>query len=160
MTRDVGIVLVIFGISLFLLSMTFTRPRTVIDTAFSLESGEKYPTDYFPPRDCVLKGKVSVEGEGINLTVAGPDYSLNVFVDSYFNFTIDRAYGWDHVYFFAFDNTDGDAENHVEFVLEESNIYPFVACPSLLGSFLLLPLGFILILRGSHPRKKETNRSD
>ena len=167
----VGLVLLILGISLLLLSfVNFTRTHTVIETAFSLEPGEKYgPRHYFPPEDCVLKGKVSVEGEGINLTVQGLGYETkNVFVDSYFNFTIDPAYGWDYVYFFTFDNTDGDAESHLEFVLEETlteppirgflrswRLPPILWIFSLLGSFLLLYIGFTLTVRSLVSRKKK-----
>jgi hypothetical protein len=173
MKRLVGLVLLVLGISLLLLSLVnFTRTHTVIDTTFSLESGEKYgPRHYFPPKDCVLKGKVSVEGEGINLTFGPSGYSFeNVFVDSYFNFTIDPAYGWDIAYFFTFDNTDGDAESHLEFVLEETlteppiqgflrswRLPPTLWMFSLFGSFLLLIIGFSLILGGLiQGRRKRT----
>jgi len=180
----VGLVLLILGISLLLLSfLNFTRTHTVIDTAFSLEPGEKYGprrgedrtgTRYYPPRDCVLKGKVSVEGEGIYVTVQGLGYEIkNIFVDSYFNFTIDPAYGWDHIYFFTFDNTDGDAESHVEFVLDEtltgSPIQLFLwssGLPMMWWSFgifigipLLLFIGFILTFGSLLSKKKEKNRS-
>jgi len=159
--RVEGLVLLILGISLLLLSfVNFTRTYAVIDTAFSLEPGEKYGPRYYPPSDCVLKGRVSVEGEGINLTVQGLGYEIkNVFVDSYFNFTIDPAYGWDSIYLFTFDNTNGDSQSHVEFVLDETlteppirgflrswRLPPILWIFSLLGSFLLLPIGFILIL--------------
>lgn len=128
MKRAVGLVLVILGISLFLLSfVNVSRTNTVIDTAFTVEAGEKYgpmdgrtETRYHPPTDCVLKGKVSVEGEGIFVTVWPWTEIVNVSVHGDFNFTIDPAWGWDHIYLFTFDNTVGDAESHVEFVLEET----------------------------------------
>ncbi|MGD8506923.1 MAG: hypothetical protein PVF15_09725 [Candidatus Bathyarchaeota archaeon] len=177
MKRVVGLFLLILGISLLLLSfLDFSRTDTVIDTAFTLEPGEKFGpredgtgTRYSPPDDCVLKGKVSVEGEGIYVTVQGLGYEIeNIFVDRDFNFTIDPAHGWDHIYFFTFDNTDGDAESHVEFVLEETlteslvwgflrswRPSPILGILGWLGILLLFPVGFILTFGSLFSKKKE-----
>ncbi len=118
------------GIAALLLSfMPISITHTVIDTAFTVEAGEKCgPMDgkpgtrYYPPTDCALTGKVAVEGEGIYFAAYGFFGSgiESTFVDGDFSFTIDPAYGWDHFYWFTFDNTAGNAESHVTFVLEET----------------------------------------
>ncbi len=130
-TRIAGWVVLALGIVALLLSVVpVSRTHTVIDTAFTVEAGEKCgPMDgkpgtrYYPPTDCALTGKVAVEGEGIYFAASllGWDFGIeNVFVDSEFTFIIDPAWGWDHIYCFTFDNTAGDAESHVTFVLEET----------------------------------------
>lgn len=174
MKRAVGLGLLIFGISWLLLSvLTFPITDTVIDTAFILEPGEKYgPREnriwYYTRGIPFLTGKVSVEGEGIYFAGGGPfaDEIKTIFVDSYFNFTIDPVAG--DFYAFTFDNTEGEAESHVEFVLEETltesltwrlivrlwRLSPIFWLSSLLGVLLLLPIGFILAFRSSFSKKK------
>jgi len=177
MKRVVGLVLLILGLSWLLLSvLNFTITDTVVDTAFVLEPGEKYgPMEkgtVFCTRGIpVLTGEVSVEGEGIYFSVQGWDYLFErIFVDSYFNFTIDPANI--DCYFFTFDNSR-NAESHVEFVLEETltesltlrfarslgGYYGTTWISSLLGAFLLLPIAFILTFGSLLSKKKEKSRS-
>lgn len=179
--RTAGLVLIALGIVVLLVSfMHISITNTVIDSAFVLEAGEKYGwhedgargTRYHTPRGTipVLEGKVSVEGEGIYLSVRGIGYNMeNVFVDTYFNFTIDHA-GSDF-YFLTFDNTNGDAESRVEFALYEmltgsplqlflwSSSLPLIVVVFfyLLEVFLracLLPVGCTLIIRDIIRRRR------
>ena len=186
-----GIVVLILGIALLLSCFVdVSRTVTVIDTAFTVEPGENYGTregrtgtHYSPPCDssltrCVLTGKVSVAGESIYFTVYGrnADAIKNVFVDGDFSFTIDPAqgyfnfsippppYGWNHAYVFTFDNTAGDVESNVEFMLDETltestirlflrsigvrrNLLAFYwAISVIIGIFVSLPVACILFL--------------
>jgi len=117
----VGLILLLLGAGLFLSSLLKTTTiYPAIDTSFVIEQGDDEET-YYHTRiwgKSVLKGEVSVEGEGIYLTAIGTNaYEIeNIFIDNYYNFTINPA---DDLYYFTFDNTNGDAESHVDFVLEE-----------------------------------------
>ena len=182
MKRIAGLVLLTLGLSWLLLSvLNFTFTETVIDKAFVLEPGEWYGgmgenrTAYWYRGFEVLKGKVSVEGGGINFT-AGGDFIERaverVFVDSYYNFTIDSRAG--HFCAFGFDNTGGNATSYVKFVLNETSTESLTWrlmvrssagararatqvdwwIFSLLGSLVLLPIGFILTFRSLLSKKK------
>ncbi|MCW4055694.1 MAG: hypothetical protein NWE82_02785 [Candidatus Bathyarchaeota archaeon] len=122
--------------------MNITITDRVIDTTFTLAAGEEYfqwedeelpwwlsGISYYPPIGaCVLKGRVAVAGEGIHVAVHQSSFSCVLpprwreiegsFVDSEFTFTLDPANA--HEYIFTFDNTAGDAENHVAFALDET----------------------------------------
>jgi hypothetical protein len=180
--RVAGLVFLMFGVSWLLLSfLNFTITETVIDKAFVLEPGEwcggwrlENRTWYWYRGFEVLKGKVSVEGEGINFT-AGGDFRRaveRVFVDSYYNFTIDSPAG--HFCAFGFDNTGGNATSHVKFVLNETSTESLTWrlmvrssasasarstqvdwwIFSLFGAFLSLPIGFILTFGSLFSKKK------
>lgn len=176
-----GVVLLILGVSwLLLVVLNFTITETVIDTAFVLEPGEKYggwqnrEMLYLTRGFSVLTGNVSVEGEGINFTVNGPEGGLmeSTFVDSYFNFTIGPPTG--DFYLFTFDNTRGNATSHVKFVLNETftESPTFIFARSLpgysggtfwlfctFGAFASLPIGFILVLWSLLEKRREKNHS-
>ena len=180
MKRIVGLVLLILGLSWLLLSVfNFTITETVIDTAFVLEPGEKYGGEedremvYWTRGFPVLTGNVSVEGEGIYFTVQGHVEGLieRIFVDSYFNFTIGPPTS--DCYWFTFDNTGGNAKSHLKFVLNETltesltlrlilrswRLPSILWIFSLLGAFLLSPIGFILTFGSLLSKKKEESRS-
>jgi len=157
----VGLILLLLGAGLFLSSLVVvTTIYPAIDTSFVIEQGDDEETNYHTRLlgKSVLKGEISVEGEGIYLTAEGTNaYEIkNIFIDNYYNFTINPA---DDLYYFIFDNTNGDAESHVDFVLEEEFTTslawqsPIMLILSLVGIFLLLPIGMILMLWGLVSRK-------
>lgn len=167
----VGLILLLLGAGLFLSSLLKTTTiYPAIDTSFVIEQGETYGSDnegtYYHTRilgKSVLNGEVSVEGEGIYLTAIGTNaYEIeNIFIDNYYNFTINPA---DDLYYFTFDNTNGDAESHVDFVLEEefttslawqspTNLILFLA-----GVFLLLPVGVVLLVISYRSAAKESTQ--
>jgi hypothetical protein len=163
----VGLILLLLGAGLFLSSLLKTTTiYPAIDTSFVVEQGEMYDDEgtYYHTRilgKSVLNGEISVEGEGIYLTAIGTNaYEIeNIFIDNYYNFTVDPA---DDLYYFTFDNTNGDAESHVDFVLEEEFTSlalqsPIMLIRSLVGIFLLLPIGIILILWGITSKKENNN---
>jgi hypothetical protein len=137
--RTAGWVSIGLGAVLVLVSfMNITITDRVIDMAFTVAAGENYSAwegkrllsvpglydgiQYSPRfRACVLKGRVAVAGEGINVAVHelfGHEIEGS-FVDGESIFTIDPANS--HTYYvFTFDNTAGDAESHVAFALDET----------------------------------------
>jgi len=157
----VGLILLLLVAGLFISSLLKTTTiYPAIDTSFVVKQGDNEETGYHTRiwGKSVLNGEVSVEGEGIYLTAIGTNaYEIeNIFIDNYYNFTVDPA---DDLYYFTFDNTNGDAESHVDFVLEEEFTTrlalqsPIMWILSLVGIFLLLPIGIILMLWGLVSRK-------
>ena len=151
------------GASLFLFSLVkVTRIVPAIDASFVVKQGETHGpydegTGYHTNilGKSVLKGQVSVEGEGIYFT--GEGYNIdglkNIFIDNHYNFVIDPA---DDLYTFTFDNTEGTSESLVNFLLKEEYTAilafqsPVMLALGLVGIFLLLPTGLIMFIIGYH----------
>jgi hypothetical protein len=162
----VGLILLLLGAGLFLsLLLKTTTIYPAIDTSFVVKQGDDEETGYHTRiwGKSVLNGEVSVEGESIYLTAIGTNaYEIeNIFIDNYYNFTVDPA---DDLYYFTFDNTNGDAESHIDFVLEEefttslawqslTNRILFLA-----GVFLLLPVGVVLLVISYRSAAKENTQ--
>ena len=162
----IGFFLISLPVALLLLSsIPVTRTDTVIDVSFVLEPGKKYDTAHHTRilGRSVLKGVVSVEGEGINFSKDGALHPL--YVDREYNFTIDPAYD---LYFFNFDNTKGDNKSFVSFLLKEEwtgSRFPLAGIFGWFGVVLLAPVGLIILIisyyRSSHrlvasDRRRET----
>lgn len=144
----VGLLLLLFGSSLFLLSFFgATRSDTVIDVSFALEPGKKQET-YHHTRvlsKSTLTGEVSVKGGGIYFTAYGynTQHLENVYISHNYSFVISPA---DDLYTFIFDNADNNIQSSIGFTLKES----WVAIPLLIISFIslliLVSIGLILIV--------------
>ncbi|NIS83367.1 MAG: hypothetical protein GTO14_24945, partial [Anaerolineales bacterium] len=166
-TRTAAWVVLGVGAVLVLVSfMNVTITHRVVDTAFTLAAGEEYfkwedeelpwwlsgISYYPPPGACALKGQAAVAGEGIHVAVHQSSFSCVLpprwreiegsFVDGEFTFTLDPTNA--HEYIFTFDNTAGDAESHVTFVLDETRTgNPFQL---LMWSSLSLAIRFFFLL--------------
>jgi hypothetical protein len=164
----VGLLLILTGLSLFLISsIPVTRTDEAISTSFTLSPGSKYgPYDegtYYHTRvltKSMLEGEIKVEGDGIRLTASGynAQHISDVYVRGRYSFTISPA---DDQYTFTFDNTGGEAESTVMFSLTEtwtSSHSPLVWILGLMGFLLLVPLG-LATLALTHHRKMLTKNS-
>ena len=167
----VGLILLLLGAGLFLSSLLKTTTiYPTIDTSFVVKQGEMYGPDdegtNYHTRilgKSALKGEVSVEDGGIYLTIEGTNTNelKSIFIDNYYNFTVDPA---DDLYYFTFDNTNGDAESHVDFVLEEEVTTSLAWRSStnwilfLAGVFLLLPVGVVLLVISYRSAAKENTQ--
>lgn len=121
--------------------------NTVIDTSFAVEPGEKrepyeegtyhHTTLWANP---LLKGIVSVEGEGIYLTIneEGRPIYTHVHIDHQYNFTINT--GASQQILFIFDNTEGNTTSFVNFLLKEEYTESISAMGMIFGG----PLSFFL----------------
>jgi hypothetical protein len=107
-----GLALLLFG------SIPITSVEEAIDTAFAVDQSieEYYHTQIFAKS--ALKGEISVEGEGIYLSVNGynSQHLKNVLIREQYILMIDPA---DDLYRFIFNNTEEYTECLVEFRLEE-----------------------------------------
>jgi hypothetical protein len=157
--------MILIGLAILLFSLIpVTSVDEVINTSFKVTSGTKYGpndigTSYHTrigiPILCksVLKGEVIVEGEGIYLTVKfyNTEHLNDIYVKERYSFVIDPA---DDLYVFTFDNTEGNIDSSVKFVLEEIWTRPLtISSPQLfimgiIGFFMFLGgLGFLAIMR-------------
>lgn len=168
MKRLVGLVLLLLGSSLFLLSfLSVTRTDTVVAISFVLEPGEKYgPYEngtYHHTRiisKSTLTGEVLVEGEGVYLTAKGynTQHLKNVFINQNYSFVIDPA---DNQYTFTFDNTGANIQSSIKFTLQEKWMNTFLLIPGFIGLLTLVPAGlvlFIISLRKQPTRVKQCIR--
>lgn len=147
-TLVVGLLLLLFGISLFLWSFSSAmRTDIVIDTSFILEPGETQE-EYHHTRilsKSALTGAVSVEGEGINFTAYffNTQHLEDVYINQNFSFAIDPA---DDLYIFIFDNSRSDGQSSINFTLEESWMAIPLLILSFIGLLVLTPTGLILTI--------------
>lgn len=147
-TLVVGLLLLLLGTSLFLLSFnSATRTDIVIDTSFILEPGETQEEYYHTTilSKSALTGAVSVEGEGINFTVYGYNtrHLTNVYINQNYSLVIDPA---DDLYTFIFDNSRNDSQSSINFTLEESWMAIPLLILSFIGLLVLTPTGLILTI--------------
>ena len=164
MKMVVGLVLLLLGSSLFLLSLSsVTRADIVIEVSFVLGPGEKYGPDedgtYYHTRvisKSTLTGEVVVEGGGINFTSNGynTQHLKNVFVDQNYSFVINPA---DDLYTFTFDHAEGGLQSSIKFTLEERWMEIPLLILGFVGLLMLVPAGLILIIMSL--RKKATKRN-
>ena len=117
---------------LLLLSIPITSSEVVINTSLT-----DRPSNQIGPYDnrtvyhtrvlgrSVLRGEITVEGEGIYLRVNGynTQYLKNISVKERYSFVIDPA---DDQYTFTFDNTEGLNESFINFKLEEIFTRPII----------------------------------
>ncbi len=152
-----GLLLALLGLVLLLTCLIpVTSIEEVINTSFMVSPGTTYGP-YDEGTVChtrihmkildksVLKGDVSVEGEGIYLTVNGynTQHLKSLYVKGQYSFTVDPA---DDLYTFTFDNTRGNAENLVKFILKEAWTRPIaIGSPPL---FIAGLIGFFLLSTG------------
>jgi len=148
-----GSFLTLLGLGVLLVSsIPVTSTEEVINTSFTVSPGGKYgPNDAgtgYHTRifgKSVLKGELTVEGEGIYLDVGfyNTEHLRNIYVKGRYAFVIDPA---DDLYVFTFDNTRGKTESLVRFRLEEVWTRPMA-----LGSpplFVTAAIGFLVFLAG------------
>jgi len=148
----VGLVLLLVGSSLFLLSFfSATRVDTVIDISFVVEPRGKYgPYEngtYHHTRvisKSTLIGEVIVESGGVNFTANGynTQHLKNVFINQNYSFAINPA---DDLYTFTFDNEDG-IQSLVRFTLKERWMNILLLIPSFVILMISAPTGIILII--------------
>ena len=154
MKMFVGLVLLVFGSSLFLaLFFRGTSTDTVIDVSLVLEPGEKYET-YHHTRvisKSTLAGEIVVEDEGINFTAYGyrTQHLKNVFVNQNYSFTVDPA---NDLYTFKFENSKSNVQSSIKFTLEETWLNFFMLIPAFIGLLILVPAGLVLVIKdmGAH----------
>ena len=149
----IGLSVVLIGLTLFLIaSIPVTRVDEVINTSFSVAPGTKYgPYDagtVYHTRvlifKSILKGDMTVEGQGLYLNVNGcnAQHLQGVYVKEGMSFVIEPA---NDQYTFTFDNTEGSAPSLVKFTIREVWIWSFsllVWILGLIGLFILIPSGF------------------
>ncbi len=161
MKKVVGLVLLLVGSSLFILSFfSATRTDTVIDSSFVLETGEEYET-YYHTRiigKSSLTGEVVVEGAGVYLTAYGHNtkHLENVFTDQNLSFTINPA---DDLYTFTFENSGSSVQSSVKFTLEEKWLSFFMLIPGFIGLLISAPAGIALIIVGLRKKQVEARGS-
>lgn len=147
----------LLGLALLLIcSVPTTSIEEVINASFTVSPGAKYgPADpgagyhtrihFKMLGKSVLKGEVTVEGEGVYLTAYGynTQHLRNIYVKVHYSFTIDPA---DDLYAFVFDNTEGQTESLVRFRLEEIWTRPLaISSPPF---FITGVIGFFSFLAG------------
>jgi len=159
---SLSLVLLLFGLSLFLLSFfcffVLARVDTVISVSFDLKPGEKYEpyeqgtyhhTTVFSKS--ALIGEVVVEGGTINFTAWGynTDHLRSIFIDQDYAFLIDPA---DDIYLFTFDNTIGDASSSVQFTLKEKwmDLLSLIASSAIAFTLALAGTVLIILRRRKH----------
>ena len=160
-----GSLLACFGFAVLLVcSIPITSAEVVIDISFTVPPGSKYgPNDAgtgYHTRilgKSILEGEVLVEGGGIYVTAGffNTQHVNNVYVDKQYNFAIDPA---NDLYVFVFDNTNGEAESLVRFMLKEVWTRPMaIGSPPLfilgLMGLVTFPMG-LLTLVISHLRTR------
>lgn len=163
MKRVIGSLLLLLGLSVFLLSfLNAARTNTVIDVFFALEPGEKFGP--YEDETCyhatvltksTLAGVVLIEGGSINLTADGynTQHLENVHASQNYSFIIDPA---DDLYTFTFDNSEGSVQSSIRFKLEERWVNIVLLISSFVGLLVLVPAGVFLIVRARlHKSVKE-----
>jgi len=165
MKTVIGLVLLLLGASLFLLSfLNVTRIDTVIDVSFVLQPGEKYEPykngTYHHTRvisKSTLIGEVAVEDGGVNFTANGynTQHLKNVFVNQNYSFTINPA---DDLYTFTFDNEGGSIQSSVRFTLKERWMNVLLLIPSFIVLLISFPTGIVLIIMDLR-KKARVNRA-
>jgi len=153
MKRLVGLVLLVLGISLLLLSvLSFFRTDTVIEVSFVMEPGEKYEPykngtyhHTYVLTKSILIGELVVKGGSFNFTANGYNtmHLKNVFIDQNYHFLIDPA---DDIYTFTFDNSRGIDQCSITFTLQEQRMSTLLLIPSFIG-MLLMAVGISIELR-------------
>ncbi|UCE16860.1 MAG: hypothetical protein JSV12_04460 [Candidatus Bathyarchaeota archaeon] len=153
MKRLAGLVLLVLGISLLLLSvLSFSRTDTVIEVSFVMKPIEKYGPynngTYHHTRvlgKSILMGELVVKGGSFNFTANGYNtlHLKNVFIDQNYHFLIDPA---DDLYTFTFDNSRGIDQCSIRFTLQEQWMNTFLLMPSFIG-MLLMAIGISIELR-------------
>ncbi|UCH56898.1 MAG: hypothetical protein JSV18_06035 [Candidatus Bathyarchaeota archaeon] len=149
-----GLALSLIGISMFLVSsIPITRTDEAIDTYFTLSpGGVRGPYDddtCYHTRvlvKSVLSGVITVEGGGIRVTTSG--YNAEdlggLYIEGERSFMIAPA---KDQYTFTFDNTEGNTECSVRFVLTEiwtGSISPLVQILGVAGLIFLVPSGLAI----------------
>ena len=148
----VGLSLTLIGLALFLIAwLPVTRIDEVIDTSFALtpgtnygpyDAGTVYHTRVFVFKS-VLRGEITVEGEGVYLTMNGWNVKnlQNTYVKGEKSFMIEPA---NEQYTFTFDNTHGSIPSLVRFRLTEvwtASFSPLMFVLGIVGLFLSVPSG-------------------
>ncbi len=148
----VGLSLTLIGLTLFFIAwFPVTRTDEVINASFSVPQGTKYgPYDsgtVYHTRvfifKSVLRGEITVEGEGFYLTVNGWNVKdlHGIYVNGEKSFAIEPA---KDQYTFTFDNTKGSTPSLVRFRLAEvwtASFSPLVSVLGIAGLFLSIPSG-------------------
>jgi len=153
MKRLVGLVFLVLGISLLLLSvLSFFRTDTVIEVSFVMEPGEKYGpydngTAYHTTvfSKSILIGELVVNGGSFNFTANGYNtpHLKNIFINQNYHFLIDPA---DDLYTFTFDNSRGINQCSITFTLQEQRMAYMLLISSFIG-MLLMAIGISIELR-------------
>jgi len=164
---SLGLMLLLFGLSLFLLSFfcffVLARVDTVISVSFDLKPGEKYEpyeqgtyhhTTVFSKS--ALIGEVVVEGGTINFTAWGynTNHLRSIFIDQDYAFLIDPA---DDIYLFTFDNTMGNTVSSVQFTLKEKWRDLLSLAASFAIAFASTLAGTVLIALGRRKHMSQGN---
>lgn len=160
-----GLILLVLGISLFLLSFPIaTKTDTVIDITFILEPGEKRgPSEngiYHHTRvfsRSALMGEVQVQGGIINFTANGYNTQQleNIFISQNYSFVIDPA---DDLYWFAFENI-GSIQSSVRFTLKEKWMNIILLGPGFISLLFLTSAGVALFILGIREKPRQASSS-
>jgi len=166
MKTFVGLVLLLLGLSLFLLSFfSVTRTDTVIDISFVLDPGEKYEPyengTYYHTRvisKSTLTGEVVVEGGGISFMADGynTQHLKNVSINQNYSFVINPA---DDLYTFNFDNGGSDIPSSIKFTLKEEWMDILSLIPAFIILLISAPAGIALIIMGLRKKQVEARGS-
>ena len=154
MKKVVGLVMLLLGLSLFLLSfLNATKTDTVIDISFDLDPGEEYET-YHHTRvisKSTLTGEVVVEGDGVYLTAYGynTQHLENVFIDQNYSFIINPA---DDLYTFKFSNSENNVQSSIIFTLQERWLNFLMLIPGFISLIIMVPAGLVLIILSRRKR--------
>jgi len=141
-----------------------TKTDTVVDVSFVLEPGEKLG----PGQDGIyhhtrvfsrsaLMGEVLVEGGAVNFTANGynTQHLENVFVNQDYGFVVDPA---DDLYWFVFENVDGNIGSLIRFTLKERWIDYLLLLPAFITLLILATSGIVLIVMGLRKRPRRMQR--
>jgi len=129
------------------------RTETVIDVSFALGPGEKYEPyesgTYHHTRvisKSTLTGEVVVVGAGIYFAASGynTEHLRNVFINQNCIFVINSA---DDLYTFTFDNTAGNTQSLVRFILKERWMNTLLQIPGFIGLLIFVPAGLVMYIR-------------